>query len=112
MEEELNRIQNPAEGKKAACREEGFGMPYPDTGKAEDFSDVIDRSMHLPRKDWSQYPPLSLAWIGDTVYDLIVRSVLLKNPRPSDKRREGGLSKRPERETGSSGEKCRQRSVP
>lgn len=78
MEEELNRIQNPAGGKMAACREEGFGMPYPDTGKSEDFSDVIDRSMHLPRKDWSQYPPLSLAWIGDTVYDLIVRSVLLK----------------------------------
>lgn len=43
-----------------------------------DLADVISGFMQLPDKDWSQYPPLSLAWIGDTVYDLIVRSVLLK----------------------------------
>lgn len=42
-----------------------------------DLAETILSSMQLPLKDWSQYPPLSLAWIGDTVYDLIVRSVLL-----------------------------------
>lgn len=43
-----------------------------------DLRDVIGRQMNLPDKDWKQYPPLPLAWIGDTVYDLIVRSVLLR----------------------------------
>ncbi len=38
---------------------------------------VIRSTMNLPDKDWSQYPPLALAWVGDTVCDLIVRSVLL-----------------------------------
>lgn len=44
----------------------------------DDLADVICMSLRLPPKDWTQYPPLSLAWIGDTVYDLIVRSVLLR----------------------------------
>ena len=43
-----------------------------------DLAEVIASGMNLPEKDWSQYPPLSLAWIGDTVYDLIVRSILLR----------------------------------
>ena len=52
--------------------------PHPETDAREDFAAVLDRSMQLPCRDWSQYPPLALAWIGDTVYDLIIRSVLLK----------------------------------
>ena len=45
--------------------------------KGQDLAGVLASFMHLPAKDWTQYPPLALAWIGDTVYDLIVRSVLL-----------------------------------
>ena len=45
---------------------------------AEDFAAVLDRMMDLPHRDWSQYSPLTLAWIGDTVCDLIVRTALLK----------------------------------
>ena len=45
---------------------------------APDLAGVLASCMHLPKKDWMQYPPLALAWIGDTVYDLIVRSVLLQ----------------------------------
>ena len=45
---------------------------------APDFAGLLDRYMDLPTRDWSQYSPLTLAWIGDTVYDLIVRTVLLK----------------------------------
>lgn len=50
------------------------------SGKEEspDLAGSIESRMHLPQKDYSQYPPLSLAWIGDTVYDLIVRSILLQ----------------------------------
>ena len=47
------------------------------SGLKESLACVIQSSMDLPKKDWSQYPPLALAWIGDTVYDLIVRSILL-----------------------------------
>ncbi|MCR5417961.1 MAG: ribonuclease III [Lachnospiraceae bacterium] len=42
------------------------------------MASVLDRALQLPEKDWSQYPALTLAWIGDTVYDLIVRTILLK----------------------------------
>ena len=45
---------------------------------APDLAAVLASFMDLPEKDWAQYPPLALAWIGDTVYDLIVRSVLLR----------------------------------
>ena len=43
-----------------------------------DLASLMDRALDLPQRDWSQYSPLTLAWIGDTVYDLIVRSVLLQ----------------------------------
>ena len=32
----------------------------------------------LQRRAWDQYSPLTLAYIGDAVYDLIIRSVLVK----------------------------------
>ena len=48
------------------------------TAGISDFALMLDRFMDLPSRDWSQYSPLTLAWIGDTVYDLIVRTVLLK----------------------------------
>ena len=41
-------------------------------------NDLSGTVLQLPRRDWTQYPPLSLAWIGDTVYDLIVRNMLLR----------------------------------
>lgn len=53
-----------------------------DISKAnQDLASVLDRMMDLPKRDWSQYSPLTLAWIGDTVYDLIVRSILLKREK-------------------------------
>lgn len=42
------------------------------------LSEQIDQAYGLPEKDWRQYSPLTLAWIGDTVFDLIVRTVLVK----------------------------------
>lgn len=51
-----------------------------------DFASEIDRVFRLPQKDWKQYSPLTLAWIGDTVFDLIVRTVLVKQAnRPAEK---------------------------
>ncbi len=44
----------------------------------EDFQMLLDRALDLPHRDWSQYSPLTLAWIGDTVCDLAVRTALLK----------------------------------
>lgn len=38
----------------------------------------IDRAYSLQEKDWKQYSPLTLAWIGDTICDLVVRTVLVK----------------------------------
>ncbi len=51
-----------------------------------DFTQLLDSAFELPQRDWSQYSPLTLAWLGDTVFDLIVRTVLLKQAnRPTDK---------------------------
>lgn len=44
---------------------------------SSDFAALIDQAFSLPDRDYSQYAPLTLAWIGDCVYDLIVRSVLV-----------------------------------
>ena len=43
-----------------------------------DLASLMDRVLDLPQRDWSQYSPLTLAWIGDTVCDLVVRYALLK----------------------------------
>ena len=32
----------------------------------------------LEEKDWSQYSPLTLAYIGDAVYDVVIRTILVK----------------------------------
>ena len=31
----------------------------------------------IPDKDWSQYSPLTLAWMGDAVFELYVRTAIL-----------------------------------
>ena len=49
------------------------------------LEESISRACDLRAKDWSQYSPLTLAYIGDCVYDLVVRTVLVKRAnRPTD----------------------------
>ena len=43
-----------------------------------DLQTIVDHYCRLPQKDWMQYSPLTLAWIGDTEFDLIVRTALVK----------------------------------
>lgn len=40
--------------------------------------DYLEQVFALEEKDWSQYSPLTLAYIGDAVYDMIVRTVLVR----------------------------------
>lgn len=46
-------------------------------GLTQDLLGRILEAYGLKEKDWSQYSPLTLAWIGDTVYDLIIRTILV-----------------------------------
>lgn len=39
---------------------------------------MLDAAYALPEKDWTQYSALTLAFIGDGVYDLIIRTILVK----------------------------------
>lgn len=66
MEESLRNGTDPAAGSCA------------DREAVSDFSSLVDSVLNLPQRDWSQYSPLTLAWIGDTVCDLVVRTALLK----------------------------------
>lgn len=42
------------------------------------FTESLDVMFRLSSKDWKQYSPLTLAYIGDAVYELIIRSIEVK----------------------------------
>ena len=42
------------------------------------FEDSVDEAFHLPEKDWKLYSPLTLAYIGDAAYEMVVRSIYVK----------------------------------
>ncbi len=44
-----------------------------------DLMVLMDDLFVAEEKDYTQYSPLTLAWLGDSVYDLIVRNVLVKH---------------------------------
>lgn len=47
-------------------------------GESIDFLQYMDEKMELPEVDLREYSPLVLAYIGDAVYDLIIRTALVK----------------------------------
>lgn len=47
-------------------------------GESIDFHEYLDEKMRLSNVDLREYSPLVLAYIGDAVYDLIVRTVLVE----------------------------------
>ena len=42
------------------------------------FTESLDKIFRLSDKDWKMYSPLTLAYIGDAVYELIVRTIYVK----------------------------------
>lgn len=48
--------------------EESINLPW----------EYLDIQFGLEKKDWTQYSALTLAYIGDAVYDMIIRTVLVK----------------------------------
>ena len=42
------------------------------------FTESLDETFRLSDKDWKMYSPLTLAYIGDAVYELIVRTIFVK----------------------------------
>ncbi len=38
----------------------------------------LAQAFHLPERDWTQYSPLALAYMGDAVFDLVIRTILVK----------------------------------
>lgn len=50
------------------------------------LSRLLDEMFSLPSKDWTQYSPLTLAYVGDSIFDLVIRTVLVKRAnRPTAK---------------------------
>lgn len=49
--------------------------------KPESLEECIRTSFALEPKDWGQYAPLTLAYLGDCVFDMVVRTVLVKRSR-------------------------------
>lgn len=42
------------------------------------FTESLDQTFRLSDKDWKMYSPLTLAYIGDAAYELIIRSIFVK----------------------------------
>lgn len=42
------------------------------------FEESLDERFGLSSKDWNMYSPLTLAYLGDAVYELAVRSLFVK----------------------------------
>lgn len=42
------------------------------------FAGSLKEIFGLPEKDWGQYSPLTLAYLGDAAYELIVRTIFVK----------------------------------
>ena len=42
------------------------------------FNESLDQAFRLSDKDWKMYSPLTLAYIGDAAYELVVRSIVVK----------------------------------
>lgn len=42
------------------------------------FTESLDQTFRLSEKDWKMYSPLTLAYIGDAAYELVVRSIFVK----------------------------------
>lgn len=45
---------------------------------ANQFLDALNDVFHLKKPDIAQYSPLTLAYIGDDVYDLIIRTIIVE----------------------------------
>ncbi len=56
----------------------GDGAAESFTGGECDPAELIREVFDLPRQDVKSYSPLTLAFLGDNVYDLVVRTVLLE----------------------------------
>ncbi|MCC8103647.1 MAG: ribonuclease III [Clostridiales bacterium] len=44
----------------------------------QNLTQILDTTFALPSKDWKQYAPLTLAYIGDAAYELVIRTILVK----------------------------------
>ena len=42
------------------------------------YTESLDQAFRLSDKDWKMYSPLTLAYIGDAAYELVVRSIVVK----------------------------------
>ncbi|MCD7818595.1 MAG: ribonuclease III [Lachnospiraceae bacterium] len=42
------------------------------------FTGSLDETFGLPSRDWKQYSPLTLAYIGDAAYELVIRTIYVK----------------------------------
>ena len=42
------------------------------------FNESLDQVFRLSEKDWKMYSPLTLAYIGDAAYELVIRSIVVK----------------------------------
>lgn len=47
-------------------------------GESLNFLDEIDAKLGLPEVDLREYSPLVLAYIGDGIYELVIRTALVK----------------------------------
>lgn len=45
---------------------------------ADTFSGNLKETFGLPEKDWKLYAPLTLAYLGDAAYEIVIRTIFVK----------------------------------
>lgn len=81
MAEKEEAIEGTAAGKKGSA--ESREVAKGDADRTHSFREMIDYTFPGKRQDIRSYSALTLAYIGDVVYDLIIRTVVVgKGNRP------------------------------
>ena len=78
---ELNEANNTAEADMTGLAEqsdENSDKRFSEEVKLSVLKGLLNQTFHLEDKDLRTYSPLTLAYIGDGVYELVIRTILVK----------------------------------
>ena len=57
--------------------EENITNPSKEMSTHRDFMQIIEEGLNLPKIDLRTYSPLTLAYIGDAIYEIVIRTMLV-----------------------------------
>ena len=78
---ELNEVNNTVEAELTGLTDhsdENTDKRFSEEVNLSGLKGLLNQTFHLEDKDLRTYSPLTLAYIGDGVYELVIRTILVK----------------------------------